>query len=186
MRLFVALVPPLDILDELEDFARPFKEDVPELKWLRRELMHVTLTFLGEVDDRTLDRLLPRLERAVARRQRLRLSLAGVGAFPNGAHARVLWTGVYGDRRALVRLSASTQAAGRCAGTLPDKHPTYRPHMTLARSRRPLDVRPLLEPMSAFAGNSWTADTVHLVRSNLPSRGRTTVEYETLKNWALR
>ncbi|WP_433333098.1 RNA 2',3'-cyclic phosphodiesterase [Spirillospora sp. CA-294931] len=187
MRLFVALVPPPDILDELEEFVTPFAADSPSLRWISRELLHVTLTFLGELDEVKVDRLLPRLERAAARHERLTLSLAGAGAFPgSGVHARVLWTGLYGDRRGLARLAASTTAAGRRVGTPPDPHRTFRPHLTLARSRQPVDVRPLLEPLSAFAGTPWTATQIHLMRSHLPAKGRTTLEYESLKAWSLR
>ncbi|TDD27534.1 RNA 2',3'-cyclic phosphodiesterase [Actinomadura sp. KC06] len=187
MRLFVALVPPPDILDELEEAVLPHREAVPELKWVRRELLHVTLTFLGEVDDRTLDRLLPRLERAVGRHERMSLSLAGAGAFPgSGTHARVLWTGLYGDRRGVARLAASTTAAGRRVGTLPDKHRGFRPHLTLARSRSPVDVRPLMESLSAFAGAAWTAGSVHLMLSHLPGKDYSQLTYESLKTWSLR
>ncbi|MEU5882661.1 RNA 2',3'-cyclic phosphodiesterase [Spirillospora sp. NPDC047279] len=187
MRLFVALVPPPEALDELEEFIAPHKAEWPGLRWIRRELIHVTLTFLGEIDDRTLEKLLPRLERAAARHDRLSLSLAGVGAFPgNGAHARVVWAGIYGDRRGLARLAASTTAAGRRAGTPPDKHRGFRPHLTLARSRNPVDVRPLLEPLSAFAGAPWTAASVHLVRSHLPGKDQPPLAYESLKTWTLR
>ncbi|MFC4910775.1 RNA 2',3'-cyclic phosphodiesterase [Actinomadura gamaensis] len=187
MRLFVALLPPRDVLDELETFVAPLRQVVPGLRWTHRDLLHVTLSFLGEVDDRTLERLLPRLERATGRHDRLSLSLAGGGAFPGGgAHARVLWTGLYGDRRGLAGLAASTAAAGRRAGTPPDSHRTFRPHLTLARSRRPVDVRPLLEPMSSFASAPWTAATVHLIRSRLPAGGRTKVDYEPLESWPLR
>ncbi|MEO3829423.1 RNA 2',3'-cyclic phosphodiesterase [Actinomadura sp. B10D3] len=187
MRLFVALVPPPDVLDELEEAVRPHTDAVDGLRWIRRDLMHVTLTFLGEVDDRTLERLLPRLERAVGRHERMTLSLAGAGAFPgSGAHARVLWTGLYGDRRRLARLAASTTAAGRRVGTLPDKHAGFRPHMTLARTRRPADVRNLVEALSSFAGASWTAESVHLMRSRLPGKDYSQVTYEPLKTWSLR
>ncbi|MFI0483890.1 RNA 2',3'-cyclic phosphodiesterase [Actinomadura sp. 9N215] len=187
MRLFVALVPPPDILDELEEAVRPHRDAVPELRWTRRELLHVTLTFLGEVDDRTLDRLLPRLERAVARHERMSLSLAGAGAFPgSGTHARVLWTGLFGDRRRVARLAASTTAAGCRVGTLPDKHRGFRPHLTLARSRRPVDVRPLMESLSAFAGAPWTAGSVHLMCSHLPGKDYSQLTYESLKTWSLR
>lgn len=187
MRLFVALMPPREALDELEAFVEPLRGIVPELRWTRRELLHVTLAFFGEVDDRTRERLLPRLERASARYDRLSLSLAGGGAFPGGGtHARVLWTGLFGDRRELAGLAASTAAAGRRAGTPPDRHSTFRPHLTLARSRHPVDVRPLLEPMSAFAGMPWTAGSVHLVESRLPHKGHPQAEHESLESWPLR
>ncbi|MBC6460308.1 RNA 2',3'-cyclic phosphodiesterase [Actinomadura sp. HBU206391] len=182
MRLFVALPLPPRVLDEIEEFIAPLRTGWPDLKWLRRDLMHVTLTFLGEVDDRTLDWLPPRLERAARRYDPLTLSLAGAGAFPGGgAHARVLWTGLYGDRRTLVRLAASVAAAGTRAGSPFGEHRAFRPHLTLARCRRPTDVRPLLDDLSAFAGSPWTADSICLVRSHLGGQ----VRHETLKTWSL-
>jgi 2'-5' RNA ligase len=182
MRLFVALLPPPEVLDGLEEFLGPHQVAWPDLRWLRRDLLHVTLAFLGEVDEGALDRLLPRLQRAASRCQRLRLSFAGAGAFPgNGARARVLWTGLYGDRRMLARLAASATAAGLRAGAPTGTYKGFRPHMTLARCRRPTDVRPLVEELSAFAGAPWTAGSVHLMRSDL---GRQ-VRYETVKSWPL-
>lgn len=187
MRLFVALLPPPGALDELEELLTPHRASWPGLKWADRGVMHITLAFLGETDDRTLEKLLPRLERAAARHSRLSLSFAGAGAFPGGgAHARVLWTGLYGDRRALAQLAASVNAVGRRAGALADRHRSFRPHLTLARSRHPVDLRPLLEDLSTFAGGSWTADSVHLVRSHLPGKEDQRMRYETIKTWSLR
>ncbi|MGH3387252.1 MAG: RNA 2',3'-cyclic phosphodiesterase [Actinomadura sp.] len=183
LRLFVAVLPPPEVLDGLEEFLAPHRAAWPDLRWLRRDVLHVTLAFLGEVDERTLDRLVPRLERAAGRHARLRLSFAGGGAFPGGgAHARVLWTGLYGDRRTLAGLAASAAAAAVRAGAPQDKYRGFRPHMTLARCRRPTDVRPLVEELSAFAGTPWTAGSIHLMRSHL---GRQ-VRYESVRSWPLR
>src|SRR5690606_4279651 len=48
MRLFVGVVPPEGVLDAIERLARP---DRPGVRWTRRQQWHVTLRFLGEVDD---------------------------------------------------------------------------------------------------------------------------------------
>ncbi|RAY15506.1 RNA 2',3'-cyclic phosphodiesterase [Actinomadura craniellae] len=181
MRLFAALLPSVAALDELAGAVRPLRAVHPELRWERRELMHVTVAFFGEIDETTLERLLPRLERAAGRYAPMGLSLAGAGAFPSGVHARVLWTGVYGDRRALARLAASCSAAGSRAGSPADHHRGFRPHLTLARSRRPTDLRPLTEELAAFAGAPWAADTLHLVRSHLGAQ----VRYEYVRSWPL-
>src|SRR5688500_1446784 len=111
MRLFAALLPPPSVLDELEEVLAPHRAERPELKWIRRELSHVTLAFFGETDDLAYERLVPRLERVAGRYPEVSLSFAGAGAFPGGGtHARVLWTGIYGDRRTLARLAASACA----------------------------------------------------------------------------
>ncbi|MCW2902483.1 MAG: 2-5 ligase [Streptosporangiaceae bacterium] len=183
MRLFVALLPPPNVLDELEELIAPGKAAWPDLKWTRRDLMHVTLAFLGEVEEQALDGLLPGLEHAAAEHERLELSFAGAGAFPaGGAHARVLWTGLYGDRRGLAGLAGSVGAATQRAGAPQREHKAFRPHLTLARCRRPTDLRPLVEDLSAFAGARWTAGSICLMRSHPGPRLR----YETMKSWSLR
>ncbi|MGE5746552.1 MAG: RNA 2',3'-cyclic phosphodiesterase [Solirubrobacterales bacterium] len=182
MRLFAALLPPVALLDQLEEALAPHRAAWPDLKWIRRELSHVTLAFFGETDDKAHAQLLPRLERVAGRYPELSLSFAGAGAFPGkGAHGRVLWTGIYGDRRTLARLAASAAAAGRRSGCPAGEHRGFRPHLTLARSRTPRDLRPLIEDLSAFATSSWTADSLHLMRSHLGA----TVHYETLETWSL-
>ena len=119
MRLFVAVVPPAAARDELEAAAAPLRPGRPDLRWTSREVWHVTLAFLGEVEDVAAVRLMARLERAARRHASLRLSFAGAAAFPGAARARVLWTGLRGDYRALAGLAASVAAAARRAGAPP-------------------------------------------------------------------
>lgn len=178
----MALVPPPEVLDELDEALAPHRAERPDLRWSPRELMHVTLAFFGETDDLAYERLLPRLERVAGRYPEMTLSLAGGGAFPGGgAHARVLWTGLYGDRRLVARLAASVNAAGRRAGCPIGEYRGFRAHLTLARSRTPADLRALIESLSMFAGSPWTAGALHLVRSHLGS----SVHHETLRTWPL-
>jgi 2'-5' RNA ligase len=87
VRLFVALIPPENTLDEIEAAFAPCRDGRPGLRWIRRESWHVTLAFYGEVGDRAVPRLLPRLERAAGRHPRRELAFAGAGAFPR-AHLR--------------------------------------------------------------------------------------------------
>lgn len=183
MRLFAALVPPTGILDEVEYAVAPLRAAWPDLRWVRSDLWHVTLAFFGEVDDAAAARLVPRLGRAAARHHALELSFAGGGAFPAGGRARVLWTGLYGDRRALGGLAGTAAAAARRAAAVPaDKRQRFHPHLTLARCRTPTDLRSVVDALSSYAGSPWTADALHLVRSHPGPHTR----YETLESWPLR
>jgi 2'-5' RNA ligase len=190
--MFVALLPPPTVIDELAEFLAPYRAAWPDLRWERRALFHVTVAFLGEIDEERVEPLASRLEGVAGRFPPLNLSFAGGGAFPSGgAYARVMWPGLYGDRRALAGLAASVGAAARQAGLLPvgtgrgqgsggpGEHKTFRPHLTLARCRRPMDVRPLVEALSAFAGSPWTAGHLHLMRSHQTPQ----VRYETFRAW---
>src|SRR5215831_13103254 len=136
----------------------------------------------GELDEELLGKLGDRLQRAAARHGRLSLSLGGAGAFPSAARARVLWTGVRGDRRGLAGLAGSVAAGARRAGVPPtQERRRYEPHLTLARCRAPADVQTLVATLAGFAGTPWTASEIYLIRSHLQDRPR----YETLGAWPL-
>lgn len=179
MRLFVALVPPETVLEEIDAVFGPHRAAWPGLRWTRRDSWHVTLAFYGEVDDAVVPRLLPRLERAAGRHPVRELAFSGAGAFPRPAAARVLWTGLHSDLR---RLADSCVAAGRREGAPADEHARFHPHLTIARTRVPLDLRPLLAALEGYQGTPWAADQIHLVRSRLGAVPR----YETLRTWPLK
>jgi RNA 2',3'-cyclic 3'-phosphodiesterase len=182
MRLFVAVALPAGAAGELDSAVAPLRLAWPELRWTGRDAWHLTLAFLGEVDEEVLGELGERLERAAARHARLSLSLGAAGAFPTAARARVLWTGIEGDRRGLAGLAASVAAGARRAGVAlaPDRR-RYEPHLTLARCRAPADVRTLVATLAGFAGTPWAAGEIYLIRSRLQDQPR----YETLGTWPL-
>ena len=182
MRLFVALAPPAGVLDDLDAACAPLRLGREDLRWTSRELWHVTLAFLGEVSEESLDRLVPRLERAARRHLVFGLSLAGAGAFPSQARANVLWSGLSGDQKALGELAMSVSAGARRAGAPPPDGRRYRPHVTLARCRMPADVRSIVAELSGYQGPAWTAGEIHLIRSTLGGQAR----YETLGTWSLK
>jgi len=183
VRLFVAITPPALALDELEAAVAPLRIAQPELRWSSPQSWHVTLAFLGDVDDAVTAPLAARLKRAAARHARLDLSAAGAGAFPSAPKASVLWTGVQGDRQALRAIAVSVAAGARLAGApSPDEGRRFRPHITLARCRAPTDVRPLIARLADYAGSSWPAGRIHLIRSHPDPQPW----YESIGSWPLR
>jgi RNA 2',3'-cyclic 3'-phosphodiesterase len=183
VRLFVAIALPDSAASELDAVVGPQRSTWPGLRWTGLDAWHLTLAFLGEVDPGLTGKLAVRLERAAARHPRLALSLGGAGAFPSPAKARVLWTGVQGDRQGLGALAASVAAGTRRAGAPPAAEARrYQPHLTLARCRTPADVRPLVSELTGFAGTPWVAGEIYLIHSRLQQTPR----YETLGSWPLR
>jgi 2'-5' RNA ligase len=169
MRLFVAIAPPPEVLDELDALTAPLRAARDDLRWTSREAWHVTLAFLGEVQESALPGLLPRLELAARRHHDFCLAIDGAGAFPAPHRANVLWGGVSGDRRSLANLAASvTAGASRAGATPPDKGRRFEPHLTLARCRLPADVSGIVAALAGYQGLEWHADRIHLVRSQLP------------------
>jgi 2'-5' RNA ligase len=181
VRLFVALELSTACVDEVAAAVDDVRDVARELRWAPPEQWHLTLAFLGEVDERVLPDLEARLARSAARQAPLNLTLAGAGRFGN----RVLWLGVRGDTAGLRQLAVSVRAAARRA-RLPVEDRPYRPHLTLARARDPAaDLRPVVQRMAGFAGPPWTADAVHLVRSHLRAGAGGTARHETVTSWPL-
>jgi 2'-5' RNA ligase len=183
MRLFVAIVPPPAVLEELAGAVDPLRAARPELRWTTAADWHLTLAFLGEVSGEVLPELGRRLERAATRHPAQQLALTGGGAFPGRTRARVLWAGIQAGP-GLAALAASVAAGARRAGAPPpDEGRRYRAHLTLARCREPASLTAETAALTALAGTPWTATGIQLIRSNLsrkPSR------YEELGAWPLR
>jgi 2'-5' RNA ligase len=180
MRLFAAVAPPPQVLDELRSATAAMRAAHPRLRWTRPDQWHLTLAFLGEVGDEARGDLSARLARTAARHPPMRLALHGAGRFGD----RVLWTRVTGDVVALRGLAASVRAAAERAGIDVEDRP-YRPHLTLARGRDGTDLRPVVDAMAGFAGHTWTASELHLVRSHLGAGPERTSRYEQVASWPL-
>src|SRR5690554_5680492 len=83
---------------------------------VRPESLHLTLVFLGNLDERSVERLGRAMRRAAAQLATLDLSAEGIGAFPTNAKAKVVWAGVEGESTTLHdlhdRLTSELRAEG--------------------------------------------------------------------------
>lgn len=183
--MFVALLPPEDVLEDLADFLRPRQEAEPDFRWTASDQWHVTLAFMPSVPDRALDDLVERLGRAAARRRGFTLSVVGGGAFPNPARARVLYAGLETDAgEELRRLATGARAAAAKAGA-GDEGGRFHPHLTLARLRRPVEVTRWLRVLETYRGPVWAAEEVALVQSHLGEGPRKRPRYEVIESFPL-
>ena len=74
MRLFVAIGLPPEAASELDEVVAPLRPNWPDLRWTGRDAWHLTLAFLGEVDETVIARLAVRMERAARRHPCLSLT----------------------------------------------------------------------------------------------------------------
>ncbi|MFI6686152.1 RNA 2',3'-cyclic phosphodiesterase [Streptomyces sp. NPDC050485] len=185
MRLFAAVLPAAPALHELGFAVRKLGAlpGADALRWTGWDGWHLTLAFLGETDEALLDELYARLGRAARRTEPFALRLHGGGRFDGHA----LWAGVAGALDPLRLLAERADAAARRSGIPMDKHRRYVPHLTLARSRTPVDLRPYVAELAAFEGTSWQVEDLALVRSTLPHSGvpGERPRYETVARWPL-
>jgi 2'-5' RNA ligase len=159
--LFVAVWPSEEVLDAVAALPRP---EVPGLRWTTRDQWHVTMRFLGPVDD---------LDAAVAAVRTIDAAAVDVEVGPAVERfgKRILHVPTAG----LDHIAAATVAATAHVGEPPEDR-VFRGHLTLARSRRgDTDLRPLTG--TPIAG-SWRAEEVTLVRSHLGGSG---ARYEVIE-----
>jgi RNA 2',3'-cyclic 3'-phosphodiesterase len=185
MRLFVAVTPPAGALDELEAAVAPLRSSCPDLRWTGRPNWHVTLAFLGQVDDAVADKLGPALGEAVAAKPAGLVSLGPAGSFPKDrAWANVLWVDVRDQDGFLARLAATVGEVAGKVGAPPDRQKEYMPHLTLGRCRNAAKVGPLVAKLAGFRGRLWLAGEIQLFQSHLRPQWPEP-RYEDLGRWPL-
>jgi 2'-5' RNA ligase len=177
-RLFVASVPPPEVVESLTGAVAPLRATAPSLRWAPPSQWHVTLAFLGPVDEETRPELNRRLGRVAARHTRVELGVSGGGRFGQ----RVLFAKIAGDLNPLA--AGIRRAAQRAGVTGIDDRPLHA-HLTLARvpERERVDLRDLVAALREATADCppWTADDIVLFAST----GGPHVTYHPLATWPL-
>ncbi len=136
MRLFIAIELPGD----LKRMIGRLQADIPGARWVSPEQIHLTLAFLGEVEDSTLESL--NMNLALIHQPDFRLYVSGTGCFPDSRRPRVLWMGLEPQPH-LETLAAMVRKSVLSCGIQLEERP-FSPHITLARLKlspsREIDV----------------------------------------------
>ena len=186
LRLFVAVDLPEAVREALARIQQELRgRDLPGLRWVRPEGIHLTLKFLGE----TPAAKVPAIEDALAAAQGVapfRLALGTPGTFGGRRGPRVLWLDIVGDVQRLRELQAAVEGKLAEAGFAPEQR-EFSPHLTLARVRQPPSpgtaerVSRALEAV-APPRSEFEVREVLLMRSTLKPGG---AEYERLAAFPL-
>jgi RNA 2',3'-cyclic 3'-phosphodiesterase len=186
MRLFVAVTPPASALDEIDDAVAPLRASWPQLRWTDRPTWHLTMAFLGEVDEAAAEGLGTKLQDAAAHQKMFEVALSGAGVFPEKSTAHhVFWAGVADADEKLKGLAGEVAEAAKAARVPPpEDHRGFKPHLTLARCRAPACLTPLQAALAAFQGTPWPVTEILLARSYLRPE-RLEPRYERLGQWPL-
>jgi RNA 2',3'-cyclic 3'-phosphodiesterase len=102
------------------------------LQWARANAIHLTLKFLGDIEEGRVGDILRALEEAGRSHEPFSVDVKGFGVFSNPRAPRVLWMGLSGQTDRLIRLAGSIDAALMPLG-FPVEPKPYTPHLTLAR-----------------------------------------------------
>lgn len=169
MRLFIAAEVPEAIRDAIErDVVVRLRGDLAGARWTRPEGRHLTLTFLGEVDDARVDAIGDAAAMVAARHAPFEAAFAELGGFPSLGRPRVLWLGLGAGAGPMAALAGDLDRALVPLGIPPEDRP-FRAHLTLARIARPraLDV----PPSAPVPATPFSVEAAVLFRSQLHPKG---------------
>jgi RNA 2',3'-cyclic 3'-phosphodiesterase len=176
-RLFIALALPAPVLRSLEPLVR----GLGDVRWLTPDQQHLTLRFIGEVDQGRVDEIAEAL--ALVDGLPLELRLEGLGHFPPRGEPRVLWVGVARNPD-LASLKRRIDRALAAAGVAPEGR-KFTPHVTIARIKGPLSQDRLgtyLMRHSLYRSESFAISDFHLYSSWLKPYG---AEYQIEASYEL-
>ena len=183
MRLFVGI----ELDDRVREAAARISDSVRrqlaegvDARWIAASNLHITLWFIGEVEEGRSEGLLDVLGRPYEV-PAFDLEIAGLGAFPPSGPPRVFWLGVAAGLESLRRLHSELALRLGPLGFEPERR-AYSAHLTIARVKavsRTIPnraLREMLECLPAVAGRCRTTH-VTVFRSRLSPKG---ANYEPL------
>jgi 2'-5' RNA ligase len=165
-RLFVSL----DLPGSVADVLVRLNPDLPGVRWLAAEQIHLTLAFLGTVTPEAEEKLRGNL-RAI-HFNAFFLPLHGIGTFPAKGRPNVVWIGVGRGHPHLFQLHKRVTDAALGAGLEAELRP-WHPHITLARCRDVAaeSIRSFLRAHAEFDAGMVPFDSFHLKSSKLTPAG---------------
>ena len=154
--------------------------NVPGLRWLRPDNWHLTLQFLGRVQDDAVAGVRLACEQAARATAPFLIELAGAGAFPAPRRARVIWIGVRTGHEHVAALAERLLAATEPLG-FPREQREFRSHLTVARLKTPSNVATLTATLHV-PDVAMRVHELTLYRSQLSRAG---AEYEAIARFPL-
>ena len=174
MRLFVAIEldeRPRSRLEEVQAGLRPHCDGV---RWVRPELLHLTVKFLGEVADSRVPEVSEAVVQAAATVEPFTMTITGCGCFPPDGSVRIVWVGAEDASGTLDRCLESVDAELSRIGFPPERRPAS-PHITIGRVRADRSGGAVRSAVQAFHYREvhQAVNSVTLMSSVLSPKGPT-------------
>jgi 2'-5' RNA ligase len=172
IRSFFAIEPPPSVRNEIARVSGLLRNTNADVKWVRPESVHLTLKFLGNVDEATIDPLARAVGEVAAAHEAMELETKGLGVFPGLKKPRVVWLGLGGDIDGLRELQHSVETATAEFGFEAEKR-SFKPHLTLGRIRSGRGRNQLMSALETIKpeSQSFLAAEVILFKSDLKPTG---------------
>ena len=166
MRLFIAIELPAELDEKINEVKK--KLDTGSAKITLTKDNHLTLKFLGEVEDDKVDALKEALKKVEFGSYKTKLDKTGV--FPNENNIRVIWIGVKPEKET-IELKKKIDDALKELNFKDDFE--YKPHITLARVKFVKDKEKLKQLLGKleFEDSEFEVKEFKLIKSELTPDG---------------
>jgi 2'-5' RNA ligase len=143
MRTFIAIEIPAEIKTALTRLQTELRRAGADVSWTRPENIHLTLKFLGEIEERLVNEIQKTCIETAAEFQPFTLDLNNTGVFPNVRQPRVLWAGLSGEIEKALEIQRRLDERLMAIGFDGEEKP-FRPHLTIGRVKSNRKTRELL------------------------------------------
>lgn len=137
LRTFIAVELSEEVKAQLRGLQGHLREQVSpqSVRWVRPEIIHLTLKFLGDTPMAKVEEVKAALSLAAAAARPFRFTVGGIGCFPNSRRPRVIWVGLQEHTGALLQLRDLIEDHAAPLG-FPTERRRFHPHLTLGRVHR--------------------------------------------------
>ena len=185
MRTFIAIALPQEMRDYLACIQAELKKCQADVKWVQPENIHLTLKFLGERDEKKIERIKEILQETVREKAYFVLHLCNIGAFPKIDFPRVIWVGIDKGDKETKALALELEDKIAKLG-IPKEDKPFSSHITIARIRSPANRESLVQELKrtpTLEGKEFLVTKITLYKSTLTPKGPI---YEVLKEASLK
>ncbi len=130
MRAFIAVNLEQHIQAEIEQIQRDMENKTRGFRWVSRELLHITLKFLGDIDQSTVLNICRAMDVIKLNHASFTLSFGGLGAFPTLKKPRIIWIGLEKGVSELTGLALDIDKAVK-----EYRKDIFKPHLTIGRAK---------------------------------------------------
>jgi RNA 2',3'-cyclic 3'-phosphodiesterase len=149
------------------------------VRWTQPDQLHLTLKFIGDIDNRTLPEICTQMRDACAGVEAFTASLKGLGAFPRNKPPRVLWVGFQDGVESLKLINQRLESSLAGLG-VPSEGRAYAPHLTLGRINRGADQEQIANRMARDSETDFASFDINEVQLIASIRERNRMIYETI------
>lgn len=172
MRTFIALELSNEVREELSRLQEELKKVDADIKWAKAENIHLTLKFLGNVEEAKIEEIKKLLDNISSREKPFETSLFKLGAFPNLNYPRVIWVGIDKGCSEIEKIAGLVETELEKINFSREKRP-FSAHLTLGRVKSGKNKAELKEKISSLQvqPKSCTINNITLFQSTLTPKG---------------